>query len=181
MIHFSTDCVFSGKRGNYVETDISDSDDLYGRTKYLGEIGNAANVLTLRTSVIGHEMRNPVSLLEWFIAQNNRQVHGYTQAMYSGVTTNWLAEVVARIINQRLNGLYQVTSEAPVSKYELLSMIRDEYGLNIAIVPDDSFVCNRSMIGEKFKKTTGIVCPDWATLIQEMRDARWVHSRENGS
>ena len=116
VIHFSTDCVFSGRRGNYGEEDFSDAEDLYGKSKFLGEVA-AANALTLRTSIIGRELSEHGSLLDWFLARNHGTVRGYRQVIYSGVTTNHLAELVASIIGDHpdLNGLYQVASE-PISK-----------------------------------------------------------------
>src|ERR1019366_7062631 len=125
VIHFSTDCIFSGKRRGYTEEDHSDAEDLYGKTKFLGEVA-VANALTLRTSIIGRELTEHRSLLDWFLAQNHKTVHGYRRAIYSSVTTNHLAELVASIIQEHpeLNGIYQVASE-PIPKYALLGLLRD--------------------------------------------------------
>jgi dTDP-4-dehydrorhamnose reductase len=168
LIHFSTDCVFSGKRGSYTEEDSSDAEDLYGRTKFLGEVA-ADSAITLRTSMIGRELDHCDSLLEWFLRQNHRRISGYTRAMYSGVTTNYLARVVESLIADfpDLCGLYQVTSSA-ISKYELLRLLRDAYQLDVEIVPDDDFVCDRSMKGDKFEQATAYVSPDWPTLVDEL-------------
>ena len=137
VIHFSTDCVFSGKRGGYTEEDHSDAEDLYGKTKFLGEVA-VANALTLRTSIIGRELTEHRSLLDWFLAQNHKTVRGYRRVIYPGVTTNYLAELVASIIQEHpgLNGLYQVASE-PISKYDLLCLLREAYQLDVRIEPDD--------------------------------------------
>lgn len=168
LIHFSTDCVFSGKRGNYSEEDFPDAEDLYGRTKLLGEV-TAANALTLRTSIIGRELSQFKSLLEWFLSQNHRKIMGYTRAFYSGVTTNYLAGLVARIILQgpKLSGLYQVTS-ATIAKYELLCLLRDAYGMDVEVQADDKFFCDRSMRGNKFIDATGYRCPPWPDLVAEL-------------
>ena len=169
LIHFSTDCVFSGSRGNYSESDPSDAEDLYGKAKFLGEV-DAPNSLTLRTSIIGRELSHFKSLLEWFLQQNHKKVQGYTRAMYSGVTTNYLANLTARIIEEQsaLSGLYQVTS-ATISKYDLLSLIRDAFELDVEIVRDDQFFCDRSMTGEKFVNATGYRTPSWRELVLQLR------------
>jgi dTDP-4-dehydrorhamnose reductase len=168
VIHFSTDCVFSGRQGSYTEQDASDAQDLYGKTKFLGEV-DGPNALTLRTSVIGRELRGRRSLLEWFLSQNNRKVRGFRKAIYSGVTTNHLAETVADVIEKKptLSGLYQVASR-PVSKYDLLGLLRAAYRLNIEIEPDDGEVCDRSMLGARFIEATGFLCPDWPELVRRL-------------
>jgi dTDP-4-dehydrorhamnose reductase len=126
VIHFSTDCVFDGRRGHYSEDDISNAEDLYGKSKYLGEVSQAKNALTLRTSVIGRELSGFRSLLEWFLAQQGGTVKGFKKHIYSGITTLYLSELVAFLIEKwpDLWGLYQVAAD-PISKFELLSRIRD--------------------------------------------------------
>ena len=168
LIHFSTDCVFSGKRGGYSEDDASDAEDLYGKTKFLGEV-QTDNALTLRTSIIGRELTRHASLLDWFLSQNHKTVKGYKRAFYSGVTTNHLAQVVGNIIEKspNLSGLYQVVSQ-PISKYDLLGLIRNAYQLDIEIIPDEEFYCDRTMKGDKFYQATGYVCPSWPELVSEL-------------
>ena len=168
LIHFSTDCVFSGKRGRYREEDVPDAEDLYGRTKFLGEV-SSRNALTLRTSIIGRELTHFQSLLEWFLSQNGKTVRGYTRAFYSGLTTNRLAEVVAELIERhpKLSGLYHVTSQT-ISKFDLLCLLRKAYGLEIEVEPDAAFFCDRSMRGEKFAEATGYVCPAWPELVAQL-------------
>jgi dTDP-4-dehydrorhamnose reductase len=168
LIHFSTDCVFNGRRGNYREEDVSDAEDLYGRTKFLGEV-TAAPALTLRTSIIGRELDRGDSLLEWFLAQDGKRIKGFKHAIYAGVTTNHLARVVRDLVldHPTLAGLYQVTSE-PISKYDLLQLVKAAYGADIQIDADEAFHCDRSMIGDKFVQATGIRCPAWPALVQEM-------------
>ena len=170
VIHFSTDCVFSGRQGNYTEESPSDAEDLYGKSKFLGEV-TTGNALTLRTSIIGRELAHFRSLLEWFLSQNGKAVRGFRRVIYSGVTTNYLAQLVGDLITDHpsLSGLYQVTSP-PVSKYELLSMIRESFGLKIEIVSDDREVSDRSMIGEKFRKATGYPWPEWPALLKQLAD-----------
>lgn len=168
VIHFSTDCVFNGRKGAYSEQDPSDAEDLYGRTKFLGETA-APNALTLRTSIIGRELVEHRSLVDWFLSQNGRRVRGFRKAIYSGVTTNHLAETVADIIEKKtdLSGLYQVASE-PISKFDLLQLLQDAYRLSIEIEPDDTEVCDRSMLGVKFRIATGLTCPDWPELVRRL-------------
>jgi dTDP-4-dehydrorhamnose reductase len=168
LIHFSTDCVFSGQRGNYREGDFSDAEDLYGRTKFLGEV-TTGPALTLRTSIIGRELTHRESLLEWLLQQSRRPVSGYTRAMFSGVTTNYMAKVVEKVIEvfPNLAGLYQVTGPT-ISKFELLRLLREAYRLDVEINPDPDFFCDRSMKGDKFAIATGCVCPPWPELLAEL-------------
>lgn len=168
LIHFSTDCVFSGKRGAYLEDDLSDAEDLYGKTKFLGEV-NSENSVVLRTSIIGRELRHFQSLLEWFLRQNHQKVYGYKRAWYSGVTTNYLAELVSNIMVNfpLLTGLYQVTSQT-ITKFDLLSLLRRAYNLDIRVLPEENFFCDRSMKGDKFHQATGVQCPSWPELVAQL-------------
>ncbi len=168
LIHFSTDCVFSGRRGGYVEGDPSDAEDLYGRTKYLGEVA-AENALTLRTSIIGRELGHFRSLLEWFLAQRGKSVHGFTRVIWSGVTTILLARLVGDLIADHagLSGLYQVASR-PVSKHDLLCMIRDAFRIDVEVVADPRDASDRSLSAEKFLAATGCRLPDWPDPVAEL-------------
>ena len=168
LIHFSTDCVFSGERGNYTEEDESDAKDLYGKTKYLGEVATD-NALTLRTSIIGRELAHHKSLLDWFLSQDGTTVRGFKHALYSGVTTNYLADVVTNLIEHHphLSGLYQVTGQT-ISKYDLLCLLRAAWELQVDIIPDEIFVCDRSMLGHKFQQATGYVTPAWPELVAQL-------------
>jgi dTDP-4-dehydrorhamnose reductase len=168
VIHFSTDCVFSGRKGRYREDDPSDAEDLYGRSKYLGEV-SAPNALTLRTSIIGRELAEHRSLLDWFLSQNGKKVPGFRRVIYSGITTNEMAEVVTRVIRDcpHLTGLYQVVSE-PISKYDLLVLIRDAYGLDLELEPSDREVLDRSMVGERFRDASGYSAPSWPELVRHL-------------
>jgi len=170
LIHFSSDCVFSGRRGDYTEEDLPDAEDLYGRTKALGEVVTA-NALTLRTSIIGREIAEHRSLLEWFLSQNHTTIRGYRRVIYSGVTTNHLAETVAWIIRNypELNGLYHLASD-PISKFELLCLLREAHQLDVGIEPDDEEVSDRSMRCERLRAATGYECPPWPVLARDLAE-----------
>ena len=168
LLQLSTDCVFSGKKGHYTEDDFADADDDYGRTKYLGEV-DRPNALTLRTSIIGRELRGGLGLIEWLYSQRGKQIKGFRRAIYTGATTLALSRVVLRIINERpdLFGLWQVSS-APISKFRLLTDINRQASLNITIEADDDFVCDRSLDGSRFSRETGITLPEWPEMIADM-------------
>ena len=168
LIHFSTDCVFSGRRGNYAEHDTPDAEDLYGRTKLLGEV-SAPESLTLRTSIIGHELRGRASLVEWFLAQRGGRIKGFARAFYSGLTTIVMADLVADLlINRReLTGIWHVSAD-PISKYELLSMINRIYSLDITIERDESYFCDRRLDSSRFRARTGFHPKPWEEMIAEM-------------
>ena len=167
LIHISTDCVFSGAKGNYIESDYADADDLYGRSKFLGEV-NYPNAITLRTSIIGHELAGARSLIGWFLAQQGR-VSGFTRAIFSGLPTTELAQVVKDFVlpKPELTGLYHVSAE-PIDKYQLLKLVAQVYGKEIDIVPDHSLVIDRSLDSERFKVATGYVSAPWQVLIERM-------------
>lgn len=169
LIHFSTDCVFSGDKGKYEETDNSDARDLYGRTKYLGEVSTSEASLTLRTSIIGRELSSHLSLVEWLYQQRGGQVHGFTKVLYSGVTTLQASRVVAELIggSRRLSGLYHLAGPW-ISKHDLLAKISEQAGLDIEIVPDDTEVSDRTMASDQFTMTTGISIPDWDQMVFDM-------------
>lgn len=170
FIHLSTDCVFSGRQGNYSEDDVPDAGDLYGRTKLLGEV-TEPGCLTIRTSMIGRELSGAHGLIEWFLSQQNQTVRGFRRAIFSGFTTLALAQVLADIIEQHpeVTGLYHL-SAAPISKFDLLSLVRDVYGVKVEIEPDETFLCDRSLDSERFRQATGFVAPDWEEMIRKMRD-----------
>lgn len=167
LVHISTDCVFSGTKGNYLETDFPDSFDLYGRSKFLGEV-DYPHAITIRTSIIGHELSGQKSLIGWFLAQQ-QPVKGFTKAIFSGLPTVELARVVCEFILPRadLHGLYHVAAE-PINKFDLLKLVAAAYGKNITIIPSDELVINRSLNANLFKEATGYVTPDWPELVQRM-------------
>lgn len=168
LIHFSTDCVFSGDEGNYSPEHPSDARDLYGRSKYLGEVGGPG-CLTIRSSIIGPELEGKHGLIEWFLAQRGKHAKGFRKAIYSGFPTIEMANIVARIIREhpKLEGVWQVAS-APISKYDLLRGVNEQLGLGITLDPDDFFVCDRSLDGSLFATATGYQAPDWQTLTAAM-------------
>jgi dTDP-4-dehydrorhamnose reductase len=181
LIHISTDCVFSGRKGGYVESDFPDCDDLYGRTKLLGEVDSPCAV-TLRTSVIGHELYTCISLIDWFLAQEGR-VKGYTRAIYTGVPTIEIARIIADYVipNASLSGIYHVSSE-PISKYDLLKLVARQYGKSIEIEPFDDFYCDRSLDSTRFRQATGYIPPSWPQLVNAMwDDCRATSSRHSFS
>jgi dTDP-4-dehydrorhamnose reductase len=168
LIHMSTDCVFSGNKGNYTETDPSDADDLYGKTKFLGEL-DYPGCLTIRTSIIGRELDTSHGLIEWFLSQEGRIILGYKKAIFSGLTTLAISEIIAEIISDhpRLSGIYQIASE-PISKFDLLNLVKKTYGMKIRIDPDETIINNRSLNPEKFRKETNIKILSWEYMIEEM-------------
>lgn len=167
LIHISTDCVFSGNRGMYREEDRPDADDLYGVSKRLGEV-DYPGAITLRTSIIGHELQGSRSLLDWFLAQSGR-VQGFTKAIFSGLSTVELSHVIHDHVAPRtdLRGLYHVSAE-PISKYDLLCLIRDVYGRDIEITPSDKLVIDRSLDSTRFRAETGWQPPSWPAMVREM-------------
>jgi dTDP-4-dehydrorhamnose reductase len=175
VIQISTDCVFSGSRGNYTEIDNPDPVDLYGRSKLLGEL-NRPNTLTLRTSIIGWQLNTFSSLLSWFASQRGRHIKGYQCAIYSGFSTTVLSTLIGDLLETRkdVTGLYHVSS-APISKYDLLIRLREALGwTDISIDPDEQFFCDRSLVSTRFRTTTGWISPSWDQMIENLA-AEWPH------
>ncbi len=168
LFHFSTDCIFSGKKGSYTEEDLPDAEDLYGKTKYLGEVWRNGCV-TIRSSIIGRELSSSRGLVEWLISQNGTSVNGFSKAIYTGITTNVMTKVVKDLIlnHTELSGVWQVASK-PISKYDLLSLINERMSLNIDIKKDVQFHCDRSLSGQRFTGRTGFIAPPWEEMIDEM-------------
>lgn len=171
FIHVSTDCVFSGASSMYRESDHPDATDMYGKTKHLGEV-DGPNVVTLRTSTIGHEIGTRYGLLEWFLAQ--QECRGYRRAIFSGLPTVEFARVVRDLVipDRTLTGLYHVGA-SPIDKDSLLRLVAMEYGKTVEIIPDDEVCINRSLNVEKFKEATGYCSLGWPTLISEMNKNRY--------
>lgn len=168
LIHFSTDCVFNGAVGGYTEDSLTDAEDLYGRTKALGETA-AQNALTLRSSFIGRELTNGTELLEWFLAQRGRTICGFRGALYTGVSSIYLADLVADILVRcpELSGLYNLASEV-VSKYDLLCLARTKFGIEVTIEPDDTYVCRRNLNGMRLARKLGITSPSWMKMMADL-------------
>jgi dTDP-4-dehydrorhamnose reductase len=172
LVHMSTDCVFSGRKGMYLESDTSDAEDLYGKSKYIGELHDDAHAITVRTSIIGHELNSAYALVDWFLSQSGR-VRGFSQAIFSGLPTVELAAVIKDYILPRpaLHGLYHVAAQ-PIAKLDLLRLVAEVYGKDIEIAPDDSLRIDRSLDGHRFREATGYVAPDWPELIRRMHKDR---------
>lgn len=167
MLQISTDCVFSGMKGHYSETDISDATDLYGKSKFIGELAYDHTV-TIRTSIVGHELQSKNSLIDWFLSQSS-SCSGYTKAIFSGLPTITLAEIIHNYVieDSKLSGIYHVASH-PISKFELLNLIATEYKKQILILEDDSVVIDRSLKADKFNRATGYLPPPWPVLANHL-------------
>lgn len=170
LIHISTDCVFLGTKGMYVETDPTDGQDVYGKSKALGEVTAQSHCLTIRASIIGREIFTRYGLLEWFLAQRG-SVKGYTRAIFSGFPTYAIADLLREHILPRteLAGLYHV-SAAPISKYDLLALFKRAYDRDIEIIPDESVQIDRSLNSGRFRQETGFVPESWERMVAKMAE-----------
>lgn len=169
LIHISTDCVFNGDQGHYTEDTPSDAQDLYGRTKFLGEV-SGEGLLTLRTSIIGRELRGTSGLIEWFLSHRpHRQVRGFRRAIYSGFSTLAFSDLLLTILEDHphLEGVYHVSSD-PIDKYSLLVMANQAYEAGITIVLDETVVIDRSLVSARFRQSTGWAPPAWSTMVAAM-------------
>lgn len=178
LVHFSTDCVFDGKTGNYLESDLPTATDLYGKSKCLGEVDYGKHV-TLRTSIIGHELKSSVSLIDWFLSQEG-SVKGFSKAVFSGLPTVYVAKVLADYVlpNPSLSGLYQLSVD-PIDKFSLISKVADVYSKQVEIEKFEDFVMDRSLNSTKFREETGFVAPSWDELVAIMNtDYRKRYSNE---
>lgn len=167
FIHLSTDCVFDGRKGGYIESDFSDANDLYGRSKFLGEV-DYPHAITLRTSIIGHELDSSVGLIGWFL-KSEGAVGGFTRAIFSGLPTVEISEIIRdRVIPRSdLRGVYHVAASA-INKYDLLQLVAKVYGKKIEILPKADLVIDRSLNADRFRADTGYQAPDWPALITKM-------------
>ena len=161
-----------------MESDIPDPPDLYGRSKLLGEI-DAPGCLTIRTSIIGRELQNHCGLVEWFLAQKGGRIRGFTGAIYTGVPTIILASMIADLICREtpLSGLYHLAAD-PISKYDLLVLLRDAFNVSIEIVRDEDFICDRSLIADRLSDDTGLTTPRWPAMIEAMATDPTAYTRE---
>lgn len=168
LIHVSTDCVFTGSKGDYVESDAPDAQDLYGRSKLLGEV-DYPNAVTLRTSIIGTELSSAHGLVGWFLAQTS-SVKGFTKAVFSGLPTAELAQIIRDHVvpNRELRGVWHVSAE-PIAKFDLLQLVAAEYGKDIQILADGQLIIDRSLDSSRFREATGWTPPSWPQLIAQMR------------
>jgi dTDP-4-dehydrorhamnose reductase len=170
LIQFSTDCVFAGRKGPFAENSPADAEDLYGRSKLLGEV-SGPGCLTIRSSIVGRELRGRSSLIEWFLSQRGGQAKGFAGALYTGLTTNVMSDLVGKLITEdtQVDGVWHVASE-PISKYELLRMVNIHYGLGVTLERDEKFLCDRRLDGSAFAKRTGFSVPGWDTMVRQMHD-----------
>jgi dTDP-4-dehydrorhamnose reductase len=171
LVHISTDCVFSGKKGNYIETDPMDAEDLYGQSKFLGEVHDS-HCITLRTSIIGRELSRKKSLLEWFLAEKG-PVKGFKNAIFSGVTTLELSRIIEKILIEypHSSGLYHVSSD-PINKFDLLTLIKETLDLQTEIIPDESFHCDRSLDSTRFRREFNYMPPTWRMMVEELKNLK---------
>nr|BCN19453.1 putative monosaccharide biosynthesis protein [Vibrio metoecus] len=169
LVHFSTDCVFDGDSGHYLESDLPTATDLYGKSKCLGEVDYGKHV-TLRTSIIGHELKSSVSLIDWFLSQEG-SVKGFSKAVFSGLPTAYVAKILQDYVlpNQSLSGLYHLSVD-PIDKYSLISKVAHIYRKQIEIEKFEDFVIDRSLSSTKFRKETGFTPPNWDELIRFMHN-----------
>lgn len=165
VIHVSTDCVFSGRKGMYREGDPPDAEDLYGRSKLLGEVAGE-NALTLRTSIIGREVRSTTGLVEWFLSNAGGTVNGFSEAIYSGLTTLALANLICELMerDEPLHGLYQVSAE-PINKYDLLVLLNDAFGANVMIRRSTELRIDRSLDSTRFREVAGWQPAAWPDMV----------------
>jgi len=177
LITISTDCVFSGSRGNYSEDDIPDATDLYGKSKNLGEVIDD-NCLTLRTSIIGHELGSSHSLIDWFLSNRGGKVKGFANAIYSGFPTIVFAAIIDNLIRNypKLTGLYHVSSD-PINKYDLLRLVNEAYSANVTIERDEEFKIDRSLDSMRFRSETRFKPESWEQMIGVMADDAKIYGR----
>ncbi len=167
LIHFSTDCVFTGDVGGYTESSLPDATDIYGRSKLLGEVGYD-NHLTLRTSIIGHELNSNVSLVDWFLSQDD-SVKGFSKAIFSGLPTYCIAEFLDKYVigNVDLSGMYHLSAE-PIDKHSLLLLIKDKYKIELDIIESPEFVIDRSLNSDSLRELVNFQPLPWPDLIEKM-------------
>jgi dTDP-4-dehydrorhamnose reductase len=172
LIHISTDCVFSGSKGSYTEDDKSDADDLYGKSKYIGEVVDQEHAITLRTSIIGHEINSNYALVDWFLSQKNA-VQGYREAIFSGLPTVELSDIIESYVLPAtgLHGLFHVSAEA-INKDALIRLIAKVYNKEIEITPDSRVKIDRSLDSSRFRQITGYRPDSWPNLIKKMHSHR---------
>jgi dTDP-4-dehydrorhamnose reductase len=170
LIHFSTDCVFSGNRGNYLDNDFADAEDIYGKSKALGEV-DSLNTLTIRCSMIGRELYNFTELFEWLKKNKNKKIEGYSKVFYSGITTVRMGKILNQILKKNLNlsGIYNISS-TPISKFDLLVKLSNAFNLNVDVKQNKNNKSNKVLISEKFTEITGIYPPNWDDLISEFKE-----------
>jgi len=173
FVHVSTDCVFTGDTGGYTEDDVPDAADLYGRSKLLGEVADVPGAVTVRTSIVGWEVRRPTGVLEWYAGNRGGRIAGFTKAVFSGLATTDLIDVFERLCTEwrDVDGLWQVSTD-PISKYDLLTMLDGALGWGTEIVPQDEPVIDRSLSSARFRARTGWEPRPWADIVARLAEER---------
>jgi len=176
LIQVGSDGVFSGSRGRYTELDVPDAGDVYGMAKLLGEAADPG-ALTIRLSMVGHELGTCAGLLEWFLAQQG-SCRCFDRAVFSGLPTAEIARIIRDVVLPRpqLHGIYHVAA-APISKFDLLRRVAEVYGKQIELVADSSVVMDRSLVAERFRLDTGYSAPDWSELVNIMHASQHIPAR----
>ena len=169
LVQVSTDCVFSGVRGDYGEEDDPDAHDLYGRSKLLGEIVDRDDVLTIRTSIVGWQLGQPTGLLGWFAAHRTEPLKGFRRAVFSGLSTRALAEVVRDVVvpDPSLHGLWHVSAD-PIDKDSLLRRLATRLAWDVDLRPVDEPVIDRSLDSSRFRDRTGWRPPSWEAMLDQL-------------
>ena len=177
LIHFSTDCVFTGAKGDYLDNDNKDAYDLYGSTKSMGEVIDSKYAITLRGSMIGSELENKTELFEWFLKQKSKTIKGFNKVIYSGITTTKMAEIVLKLIDQYPNliGVYNISSK-PISKFELLKLWNNLFDINANIEVDNIYTSNKNLISDNFYRTISMEQPDWVELSSQLNIDNVLHN-----
>ena len=168
FIHFSTDILYADTNKLSCENDKITLEGPYAASKFLGEVKNN-NSLTIRTSIIGHQLNNKNSLVEWFLSYEGETVNGYSNVIYSGLPTTEISKIIHEKIipNVNLKGIINISSN-PISKFELLKKIKKYYNKKVKINIDNSAISNRSLDSNLFNNKTGYLAPDWDVLVKEM-------------
>ncbi|MBQ7258147.1 MAG: sugar nucleotide-binding protein [Abditibacteriota bacterium] len=167
IIHLSTDCVFSGKDGNYTEFSFPDGQTFYDRTKALGEINDYKNI-TIRCSIVGPDIKEEgIGLLNWFMKQNN-QIFGFRKAIWTGLTSLQLAKTINLLSKSNAYGLFNMVPDIPINKYDLLKLFNKYIRKHpIEILPKDDFVLDKSLIRTRYDKFK-YKMPDYETQVKEL-------------
>lgn len=175
VIHISTDCVFNGKKGGYTESSEKDGIGFYAQTKALGEI-TYGNHLTLRTSIIGPELKdNGIGLFHWFMQQDGT-IKGYTQAYWTGVTTLELAKAIIEAIKQNISGLHHLVNAGKISKYDLVGLFKKVFNKeSVFITPYDGYKVDKSLL--KTNNEFDYSVASYEDMVEEMRD--WINNNSH--
>jgi dTDP-4-dehydrorhamnose reductase len=171
FVHISTDCVFSGEKGDYIETDFADAASFYGKSKALGEVNNEKN-LTFRTSIVGPDINpNGAGLFQWFMKQEG-EIKGFSKVIWTGVTTLELAKAIEKSFDLNITGLYHLVNNQKINKYDLLVLFKKYMGKDIVIEKDDTYVSDKSLINTRTDFDLKI--PSYEKMVEEM--SVWINN-----